>query len=93
MRISMLDHLQEWIFHFIGTHEGLGNENAIRFSVPPYHHLTPTNMSYEDVPLWNGKEMKEMRRNQLGVEPSLHEGEAPPSVPYSFIQLSEYGHC
>jgi len=62
MQIGMLDHLQNWIFHFMNTHERLDKYNAIWLSVPAYHDLTPKNMSYEAVSQWNGKEMKEMRR-------------------------------
>jgi len=67
MQISMLDHLQKWIFHFMKTHERLDKYNAIWLSVPAYHDLTPTNKSYEEDSQWNGKEMKEMSRYLLGV--------------------------
>jgi hypothetical protein len=67
MQIGMLDHLQDWIFHFLKTHEGLDKYNAIWLSVPAYHDLTPNNKSYEEVFQWNGKEMKEMSQYLLGV--------------------------
>jgi len=41
IQISNLDHLQEWIFHFMKTYEGLDMYNAIWVTVPAYHHLTP----------------------------------------------------
>jgi len=43
MQISMLDHLQKWIFHFMKKHERLDKYNAIWLSVPAYHNLTPKN--------------------------------------------------
>jgi len=67
MQISMLDHLQKWIVHFMKTHERLDKKNAIWLSVPASHDLTPKNKSNEDVSQWNGKEMKEMSRYLLGV--------------------------
>ena len=67
MQISMLDHHQKWIFHFMKTHEWLNKYNAISLSVPAYHDLTPKNKSYQEVSQWNGKEMKEMSRYLLGV--------------------------
>ena len=41
IHISMLNHLQKLIFHFMKTHEGLYMYNAIWLSVPAYHDLTP----------------------------------------------------
>ena len=67
MQISMLDHLQKWIFHFMKTNERLDEYNAIWLSVPAYHNLAPKNKSYEEVSQWNGKEMKEISRYLLGV--------------------------
>jgi len=66
-QIGMLDHLQKWIFHFMMTYERLVKYNAIWLSVPAYHDLTPKTKSYEEVPQWNGKEMKEMSWYLLGV--------------------------
>jgi hypothetical protein len=43
MQIGILDHLQNWIFHFMKTHERLDKYNAICISVPAYHDLTPKN--------------------------------------------------
>jgi hypothetical protein len=63
MQIGMLHHLQNRIFHFMKTNEGLDKYNAIWLSVPAYHVLTPNNKSYEEVSPWNG----EMSRYLLGV--------------------------
>jgi hypothetical protein len=41
MQISMLDHLQKWIFHFMKMQERVDKYNAIWLSVPAYHDLTP----------------------------------------------------
>ena len=65
MQISMLSHLQKWIFHFMKLHEQLNKYNAICLSVPAYPDLTPKNKLYEEVSQWNGKEMKEMSRYLL----------------------------
>ena len=99
MLISMLDHLQKWIFHFMKTHEPLQKCNAIWLSVPAYHDLTPITKSYEEVSQWNGKEMKEMSRYLLGVvTQSLQEG-SPTQRPIfnrafectlAFIEFSMY---
>jgi hypothetical protein len=67
MQISMLDHLQMWIFHFMKMHERLDKYNAIWLSVPAYHYLTPKTKLYEEVSQWNRKEMKEMSQYLLGV--------------------------
>jgi len=67
MQIGVLDHLQNWIFHFMKTNEWLDKYNTIWLSVPAYHDLTPKTKSYEEVSQWNGKEMKEMSRYLLGV--------------------------
>ena len=67
MQIGMLDHLQNWIFHFMKTQDRLDKYNAIWLSVPAYHDLTPKNKSYDEVSQWNEKEMKEMSRDLLGV--------------------------
>jgi hypothetical protein len=67
MQIGLLDHLQICVFHFMKTHERLDKYNAIRLSVPAYHDLTPKNKSYEEVSQWNGKEMKDMSQDLLGV--------------------------
>jgi len=49
MHISMLDHLQKWIIHFMKMHKWLEKYNAIWLSMPAYHDLTPTTKSYEEV--------------------------------------------
>ena len=67
MQIGMLNHLQKWIFHFMNTHEWLEMYNAIWFTVPAYHDLTPKSKSSEVVSQWNGKEMKKMSQYLLGV--------------------------
>jgi hypothetical protein len=67
MQLGMLNHLQKWIFHFTKTHERLDKYNAMWLSVLSSHHLTPKNMSYEEVALRNGKELKEMTRYLVGV--------------------------
>jgi hypothetical protein len=41
MPISMLDHLQRWIFHFMKTDKQLDQYDAGWFSVPASHDLTP----------------------------------------------------
>jgi hypothetical protein len=75
MHISMLSHVQKWIFHFMTTYERLDKYNAIWLSVSAYPNLTSKNKSYEEVSPWNGKEMKEMSRYLLGVvTQSLREG-------------------
>jgi hypothetical protein len=81
MQISMLDHLQKWIFHFMKTHERLDKYNAIWLSVPAYHNLTPKNKSYVEVSQWNGKEMKEMSRKLLGVVTQSLRGGNPTQRP------------
>ena len=67
LQIGMLDHLEKWICHFTKKHECLDKYNAIRLSVPAYHHLTPKTKSYEEVSQWNGKKMEEMSRYLPGV--------------------------
>jgi hypothetical protein len=67
MHISMLDHLQKCVFHFMKMHEWLVKYNAIWLSVPAYHDLISKNKSYEEVSQWNGKKMKEMSQYLLGV--------------------------
>jgi len=67
MKIGMLEHLPQWIFHFMKTHERLDKYNAIWLSVPAYDDVTPKNKSYEEVSQWNGKEMKQMGWYLLGV--------------------------
>jgi hypothetical protein len=81
MHIGMLEHLQKRIFHFRKTHKLLDKYNAIWLSVPPYHDLTPKNMSYEEVSQWNGKEMKEMSRYLLGVVTKSLQGGSPAQRP------------
>jgi len=77
MQISMLDHLQKWIFHFMKMHKLLDKYNAIWLSVPAYHDLTPENKSYEEVSQWNGKEMREMSKYLLGVVTLSLQGGSP----------------
>jgi hypothetical protein len=67
MPTGMLHYLQQWMFHFMKTHERLEKNNAIWLSVPAYHNLSPKTESYEEVSQWNGKEMKEMSWYLLGV--------------------------
>jgi len=67
MQISILDHLEKWIFQFMKMYKWLDKYNAIWLFVPAYHDLTPTTKSYEEVSQWNGKEMKEMGWYMLGV--------------------------
>jgi hypothetical protein len=81
MQIGMLNHLQKWIFIFMKTQEGLNKYNAISFSVPAYHSLTPKTKSYEEVSQWNGKEMKEMSRYLLGVVTQSLRGASPTQCP------------
>jgi hypothetical protein len=81
MQIGMLDHLQNWIFHFMKTHEQLDKYNAIWLSVPAYHDLTPQNKSYEEVFQWNGKEMKEMSQDLLVVVTQSLRGGSPAQRP------------
>jgi len=80
-QISMLDHLQKWIFHFMKTHEQLNEYNAIRLPVPAYHDLTPKYRSYDEVSQWNGKEMKEISRYLLVVVTQSLRGRSPAQRP------------
>jgi len=41
LQTTQLDHLQKWIIHFMERHEQLEKFNAVCFSIPPYHDLTP----------------------------------------------------
>jgi len=93
MQIGMVDHLQQWIFHFMKTHERVDKYNAIWLSVPAYHNLTPKKNSYKEVSQWNRKEMKEMSRSLLGGVTQSLKAEAPLSVPYSITQLTAHEHC
>jgi hypothetical protein len=63
----MLDNLLKWILHIMKLHIRICKYMAICLSVPAYHDLTPKYKSYEEVPQWNGKEMKQMSRYLLGV--------------------------
>jgi hypothetical protein len=65
--MSILDHLQRWMFHFMDMHERLDIYNATWLSVPSYHDLTTKTKLYKKVSHWNGKKMNEMSRYQLGV--------------------------
>jgi len=67
IQIAILDHVQKWVFHLMKTHKQLDKYNAIWLSVPAYQHLTLRNKSHEEVSQWNGKEMKEMSLDLLGV--------------------------
>jgi hypothetical protein len=81
MQIGMLDHLQKLTFHFMKTHEQLDKYNAIWFSVPAYHDLTPKNKSYEEVSEGNGKDMKQMSRYLIGVVTQSLRGGSPAQCP------------
>jgi hypothetical protein len=81
MQIGMLDHLQNWIFHFMKTHERLDKYKAIWLSMPAYYDLTPNMKSYEVVSQCNGKEMKEMSRCLLGVVTHVPRGGSPTQRP------------
>ena len=81
MQIGILDHLQQLIFHFMNKHERLDKYNAIWLSVPSYHHLTPTNESYEEVSQWTGKEMMEMSQYLCGVVTQSPQGGSPAQRP------------
>jgi len=81
MQISILDHLQKWIFHFMKTHKWLDKYNAIWLSAPAYHDLTPKDKSYEEVSQWNGREMKEMSRYLVGVVTQSLRGGSPAQRP------------
>jgi len=81
MQIGILDHLQKWILHLMKTHERLDKYNAIWLSVPAYRNLTPKNQSYDEVPQWNGKEMKEMSWYLLGVVTQSLQGGNPAQRP------------
>ena len=77
MPISILDHLQKWIFHFMNQHTPLDKYNAIRLSVPCDHDLTPEHKLNEEVSQWNGKEMKEVSQYLLGVVTQTLRGGSP----------------
>jgi hypothetical protein len=81
MQIGMLDHLQNWIFHFMKKHERLAKYSAIWLSVPAYNNLTLKNETYEEVSQWNGKEMKEMSRYLPGVVTQSLQGGSPTQYP------------
>jgi hypothetical protein len=81
MPISMLDHLQKWMFHFMKTHKRLDKYHAIWLSVPACHNLPPKNKSYEEVSEWNVKEVKEMSRVLLGVVTQSLPGRSPTQRP------------
>ena len=81
MQIGMLDHLAQWIIHFMKTHKRLNKYNAMLLSVPAYHDLTPKTNSYGEVSQWNGKEMKEMSRYVLGVVTQSLPGGSPTQHP------------
>jgi hypothetical protein len=81
IQIGMLDHLQNWIFPFMKTHEWLDKSKAICLSVPAYHDLTPQNQSYEEVSRCNGKEMKAISRHLLGVVTQSLPGRSPAQRP------------
>ena len=77
IEITMLDHLQKWIFHFMKTHELLDNYNAIWLPVPAYHDLIPNIKSYNEVSQWNGKEINQMSRYMHGVVTQSQRGGSP----------------
>jgi len=67
IEIGMLDHLQKCIFHFMKMYQRLDKYNAILLSMPAYHDLPPKPNLCKEVSQWNGEEMTEMSRYQLGV--------------------------
>jgi hypothetical protein len=56
------------------THKQMDKYNAMLFSMPDYHDLTPNNKSYKEVCQQNGKEMNEMSWYILGVVTKLQRG-------------------
>ena len=42
IQLSMLDHLQKWIFHFMKTHKQLDKYSVIWSYVPAYYDIIPT---------------------------------------------------
>jgi hypothetical protein len=50
MQFGIHDHLQQWIFHFMKTHEQLDKYNAIWLPVPAYHNLTPKKIHMKKFP-------------------------------------------
>jgi len=62
-------------------HERLNKYKAISLSMPAHHNLTPKNLSYEEVSQWNGKEMKKMSRDLLGVVTQSLRGGHPAQSP------------
>jgi hypothetical protein len=81
VQISILDHLQKWIFHFMKTQKRLDKYCVIWLSVPAYHDLTPKTKSFEEVSQWNGKEIKEMSQYLLGVVTQSLGGGSPAQHP------------
>jgi len=67
MQITMLYHLQKWIFHLKKTHQQLYKYNAMMFSIPAYHDFTPKYKLYKEVSQGNEKKMKEMSQFLDGV--------------------------
>jgi hypothetical protein len=77
----MLNHHQNWIFHFMKMHEWLDKYKEIWLSVPAYHDLTPNNKFYDEVSQWNWKEMNEMSWYWLGVVTQSVRGGSPSQRP------------
>ena len=81
MHFGILYHLRKWIVQLMKTHERLDMYNAIWFTVPAYHDLTPKITSYEEVTHWNGTEMKEMSRYLPGFLTQSLWGGSPTQSP------------
>ena len=81
MQIGMLDHLQEWMFHFMKMHKRLNKYNPILLGVPAYDDLTPKNTLYEEVSQLNWKEMIEMSQYLIGVVTRPLRGGCPAQHP------------
>jgi hypothetical protein len=77
MTSGMLDPLQKWISHSVKGSKQLSKYNAVSVSVPAYPDLALTNTSNEEGSHWNGKKMKEMSRNLLGVVTQSQQGGGP----------------
>jgi len=81
LQISMIDHLQTWIFHLLTTHTQGDKYNALCLSVRAYHDLTPKHKLFEHCSQWNGKEMPEMSRYLHRVVTQTVRGLSPAQHP------------
>jgi hypothetical protein len=81
MQIGMFDCLQQWILHFMKTHERLDKNNANWVSVSGTHNLILQHMSYEEVSQWNGKKMTQMSTQLFGVVTQSLRGRSPAQHP------------